>query len=208
MNKKKIVWYILVGLNVCLFVLLGVLYGKRLQMQERIAEKVLRFHVIANSDESYDQELKLKVRDAVGAQMAEVLAGAKSRKECEQIVQKEMDEIKHTAETVIKEEGYAYKVQTFLKEVKFPVKTYGDYTFPAGDYEALEVVIGDGEGRNWWCVMYPNMCFSGSVYEVVDEDAKEELREVLSEEEYEQVFTSGNYKVQFKYLTFLNELME
>lgn len=208
MNKKKIVWYILVGINICLAVLLGVQYEKRQQIQESIAEKVLRFHVIANSDAAFDQELKLKVRDAVGAQMAELLSDAGSRAECEQIIQGELKEIACTAERVIKEEGYSYETEAFLREVQFPVKTYGDYTFPAGTYEALEIVIGAGVGHNWWCVMYPNMCFSGSVYEVVDEDAKEALREVLSAEEYEEVLASGDYQVQFKYLTFLNELTE
>lgn len=208
MNKKKIVWYILVGVNVFLLVLLGVQYEKRQRLQQSIAGKVLRFHVLANSDEAFDQELKLKVRDAVGAQMAELLSDAQSRAECEQIIQSELDEIDQTAERVIKEEGYSYETETFLRKVQFPVKTYGDYTFPAGTYEALEIVIGEGEGHNWWCVMYPNMCFSGSVYKVVEEDAKEALREVLSEEEYEQVLSSGNYEVQFKYLTFLNELTE
>lgn len=208
MNKKKIVWYILVGVNVALFVLLGVQYEKQRRLQESIAGKVLRFHVIANSDEAYDQELKLKVRDAVGARMAELLLDAGSRAECEQIIQRELDEIEHMAESVIKEEGYSYGTEIFLREVQFPVKTYGDYTFPAGAYEALEIIIGEGEGHNWWCVMYPNMCFSGSVYEVVDEDAKTALQEVLSAEEYEEVLASGDYEVQFKYLKFLNELTE
>lgn len=207
-NKKKIVWYILVLVNVCLLVLLGGQYEKRRRIQESIAEKVVRFHVVANSDEAADQELKLKVRDAVGAQMAELLSDAGSKDECEQIIQSELKEMERTAENVIKAEGYTYETETFLRDVQFPAKRYGDYTFPAGTYEALEIVIGEGEGHNWWCVMYPNMCFAGSVYEVVDEDAAEALKEVLSEEEYEKVLSSGNYEIQFKYLTFLNELTE
>lgn len=208
MKKRKALWYILLGANLLLLLMLGVQYGKRLKLQQGIAEKVLRFHVLANSDSEEDQALKLKVRDAVGAEMAQVLAGAESRRECEEIVASQMDHIVDTAETVIAAEGYDYEVDAFLREVKFPVKTYGDYTFPAGDYEALEVVIGAGEGHNWWCVMYPNMCFSGSVYEVVDEEAEYALKEVLSPTEYEAVMTSGNYEIQFKYLTFLNGLTE
>ncbi len=72
-----------------------------------------------------------------------------------------------------------------------PVKTYGDYTFPAGKYRALQITLGKGEGHNWWCVLYPNMCFQGSVYEVMDESSGEELREVLTQEEYADVFDSG-----------------
>lgn len=205
MKKQNIIWYILVGMNLILLVLLGIQYGRQLKIQQGIAQKVLRFHVIANSDSSEDQALKLAVRDAVGAQMAKVLAGVEDRRECEQVVVAHMDEIEETARKVIAEQGYSYEVDAFVRDVDFPVKTYGDYTFPAGTYEALEVVIGEGSGKNWWCVMYPNMCFSGSVYEVVDEDAKTALKEVLSEEEYEQVFTEGDYKVQCKYLSFLNE---
>lgn len=207
-NKKKMVWYILVSLNVVLFTMLGMQYTKQCRLQQSIAGKVLRFHVLANSDSDSDQQLKLKVRDAVGAQMAEVLADAGSLVDCERLVTENMEEIRQTAEEVIAQQGYDYTVDAFLQEVSFPVKTYGDYTFPAGEYEALELVIGAGEGHNWWCVMYPNMCFSGTVYEVVDEDAKRELRRVLSEDEYEEILISGDYEVQFKYFTFLNELME
>lgn len=207
-NKKKMVWYILVSVNVVLLAVMGMQYGNRCRLQQSIAGKVLRFHVLANSDSDTDQQLKLKVRDAVGAQMAEMLEDAESLTDCERLVTENIEEIRRTAEEVIARQGYDYTVEAFLQEVSFPVKTYGDYTFPAGEYEALELVIGAGEGHNWWCVMYPNMCFSGTVYEVVDENAKTELRKVLSEDEYEQILASGDYEVQFKYLTFLNELME
>lgn len=206
MKKKKMVWYILFGMNVCLAVLLGAQYTKRWQIQQSIAEKVLRFHVIANSDSAKDQALKLKVRDAVGKEMAEVFADVGSREACEAIAAEKLDEIECIARRVIAAEGYDYEACAFVKEVDFPAKTYGDYIFPAGEYEALEVVIGEGAGQNWWCVMYPNMCFSGSVYEVVDEEAGEALKEVLSEEEYAEVFSEGEYEVRFRYLTFLNEL--
>lgn len=205
MRKGKVVWYILVGMNLILLLLLGLQYGRNLRMQEDIAGKVLRFHVLANSDSREDQALKLAVRDAVGAEMAEVLAGAGDREACEKIINANLNQIKATAERVVEEWGLDYEVEAALEEVDFPVKTYGDYTFPAGKYEALRVVIGEGEGHNWWCVMYPNMCFSGSVYEVVDEEAEEKLREVLDEEEYETVLSSGDYEVRLKCLDFLRE---
>lgn len=205
MRKGKVVWYILVGMNLILLLLLGLQYGRNLRMQEDIAGKVLRFHVLANSDSREDQALKLAVRDAVGVEMAEVLAGAGDREACEKIINANLNRIKATAERVVEEWGLDYEVEAALEEVDFPVKTYGDYTFPAGKYEALRVVIGEGEGHNWWCVMYPNMCFSGSVYEVVDEEAEEKLREVLDEEEYETVLSSGDYEVRLKCLDFLRE---
>lgn len=205
MRKGKVVWYILVGMNLILLLLLSLQYGRNLRMQEDIAGKVLRFHVLANSDSREDQALKLAVRDAVGAELAEALAGAGDREACEKIINANLNRIKATAERVVEEWGLDYEVEAALEKVDFPVKTYGDYTFPAGKYEALRVVIGEGEGHNWWCVMYPNMCFSGSVYEVVDEEAGEKLREVLDEEEYETVLSSGDYEVRLKCLDFLRE---
>lgn len=206
-EKRKLVYIIGIALGAATL-LMGGEYLRRQKLQQEIAEKIIRFHVIANSDSKEDQDLKLQVRDAVGGEMQELLAGIESREECEEVLRTNSGQITETAENVITEAGYDYEVETFLTEVNFPVKSYGNYTFPAGTYEALEVVIGEGAGHNWWCVMYPNMCFSGSVYEVVDEEAKVSLEEVLSEKEYREVLSSGDYKVQFKYLTFLNELSD
>lgn len=206
-EKRKLVYIIGIALGAATL-LMGGEYLRRQKLQQEIAEKIIRFHVIANSDSKEDQDLKLQVRDAVGGEMQELLAGIESREECEEVLRTNSGQITETAENVITEAGYDYEVETFLTEVNFPVKSYGNYTFPAGTYETLEVVIGEGAGHNWWCVMYPNMCFSGSVYEVVDEEAKVSLEEVLSEKEYREVLSSGDYKVQFKYLTFLNELSD
>ncbi len=205
-RRRKIMCYIMAGVGLFLLLLTGIQYERRQRLQREIAERILRFHVLANSDTEADQTLKLAVRDAVGEMMGQALCGTDSREACEAVIAEQMDAIIAAAEQVIAAEGYDYKIQAYLTDVDFPVKTYGDYTFPAGTYEALEVVIGAGAGKNWWCVMYPNMCFSGSVYEIVDEEAEASLRRVLSPEEYEAVLETGNYEVQFKYLTFLNDL--
>ena len=114
-----------------------------------------------------------------------------------EIKAEQITEIEAIAEQVITEAGYSYKVHAELTKCKFPIKTYGNYTFPAGNYDALKVTIGNGRGRNWWCVMYPNMCFENSMYEVVNEESEENLRAVLDEEEYRAVLNSGNYEVRF-----------
>lgn len=178
------------------------------QMQQEIAEKILRFHVRANSDSREDQTLKLKVRDAVGALMQQELAGVEDRSECGRIVQEHLTQVIQTAEQTVQQEGYTYPVTAQIETVEFPQKTYGNYTFPAGEYQALDVVIGSGKGQNWWCVMYPNMCFHGAVYEVVDDDAQQMLKKALSEDEYDAVLKSGKYRVRFKYLDFLNRFIE
>ena len=172
------------------------------------AGKVLRFHVLANSDTVEDQNLKLAVRDAVGSRMAELLSDVQDRAACEQVVEAHLPEITETAQAVVREAGYGYEVHAAIEETDFPSKTYGKFTFPAGKYEALRVVIGEGAGHNWWCVMYPNMCFEGSMYEVVDESAGEELKKVLSKEEYRAVLEEENYEVRCRYLTFLDGLKE
>jgi stage II sporulation protein R len=170
-------------------------------LQQSIATKILRFHILANSDSEADQELKLIVRDAVGEMLEKKLEGVSDLSQTEKIVTDNLSKIEKTAEKTMAENGYDYDAKATLARVEFPEKSYGAYTFPAGEYEALEVTLGAGEGHNWWCVLYPNMCFSGSVYEVTD-DADEELREVLSEEEYDDVFRSDSKQIRFKFLEY------
>lgn len=183
-------------------------YIERQETQKEIAGKILRFHVRANSDAAEDQELKLQVRDAVGSLMSTKLQNVSDISGCREIVNRNLGEIVETAEDVIAEHGYEYPVEAYVAQVDFPDKTYGDYTFPAGTYEALELVIGAGAGHNWWCVMYPNMCFAGSGYEVVEKDAKESLEQTLTQEEYESLMENKNYTVKCRYLKFLNPCLE
>lgn len=207
MKHRRAVY--IAGIIFCMAVVfLGGQYLRRQELQKGIAEKIIRFHVIANSDSTEDQQLKLAVRDAIGQEMGKSLEGVTDKEACETILTEQLSRIEQTADAVIAEAGYQYKTQAYLTTTEFPVKSYGDYTFPAGEYEALELVIGAGEGHNWWCVMYPNMCFSDSVYEVVEEESKESLQQVLSKDEYEEVLSSGNYEIRFRYFTFLNHLSD
>lgn len=196
MNMKKITKYIMVGVITAAVIISGGLYGKRYQMQQQLAEKVIRFHVLANSNQQVDQELKLLVRDAIGTYMQKQMQTVENKEECREKIMEWIPEVEQIAGEVVLEEGFSYPVKAELTECSFPVKTYGDYTFPAGTYEALKVTIGEGKGKNWWCVMYPNMCFENSMYEVVDEKSQKALREVLDEEEYQTVLNSGKYQVK------------
>lgn len=171
-------------------------------LQPQIAEKILRFHILANSDSEEDQNVKKKVRDAVGQMLEPKLMASRGLSDTERIVEDNMDAIVETAERTLAENGFSYGAGARLARVDFPIKTYGDYTFPAGKYEALQVTLGKGEGHNWWCVLYPNMCFQGSVYEIVDDKADEELRQVLTPEEYQDVFDSGSLKIRWKFLEY------
>ena len=175
------------------------------QIQQRIAGKVIRFHVVANSDSDEDQKLKLQVRDRIGVLMSDQLKNAGSIQESRQIITDHMDEIRGYAQETVLENGADYSVQAFLGRCRFPKKQYGTVSLPAGQYEALEVVLGEGKGHNWWCVMYPNLCFSGSMYRTDNEKDSREMKRVLDPEEYRVVMESKNYRVKFRLLTFLND---
>ena len=198
---RRITGYITKGVTLILVLTMGIMcrkqYENQFLLQQQLAEKVLRFHVVANSDTPEDQQLKLQVRDAVGGYMQEKMKDVCSKEECQNIVAAEIPHIEQIAQKVIEKKGYDYSVQAGLMTCEFPVKTYGRYTFPAGTYDALRVTIGEGDGKNWWCVMYPNMCFANSMYEVVDETSENALRAVLDREEYEAILKKGNYEVRF-----------
>ena len=182
-----------------LMIIVGSKQYEQHKMTEEIAGKIIRFHVLANSDSEEDQKLKLKVRAAIGSFMQTRLSEVSDINESRQIVTENLSAIEEQAEKVISEEGYTYTVSARLAKIDFPEKTYGPYTFHAGNYEALEVTIGEGNGHNWWCVMYPNLCFFNSTYEVVDEEAEKSLERVLTPEEYKSLMENKDYEVKFAF---------
>ena len=165
--------------------------------QEKLAEEVLRFHVLANSDSEEDQQLKMKVKEAVIAYMKRELPNAESVEETKEWTGSHEKELEEVAGRVISEEGYTYPVKAELTESYFPQKTYGDVTFPAGEYEALRIEIGKAKGHNWWCVLYPNLCFVDATNAVVPKKSKHKLKSVLDEEEYEMVTATSKFNIRW-----------
>ena len=197
MDRKMIAKYIITA-SITIMTLTSIfLYGRQYYIQQNLAEKVLRFHVLANSDSKIDQNLKLSVRDAVGSFMQEKLQNVEDKKASEECITLHLKEIEEVAKQVIAESGFFYEVSAEVTNCYFPVKHYGEYTFPAGNYDALRITIGEGKGQNWWCVIYPNMCFANSMYEVIDQNSKAELKKVLDEETYDAVLKTGDYQVRF-----------
>lgn len=144
-----------------------------------IQDKLIRFHVIANSDTDEDQNLKLKVRDKVVEALGEKLSNVNSLEEAENILKENIDYVNEIAKEVIEENNYTYEVNTMLSYENFPDKVYGDYIFPQGNYEAFRVIIGEGKGQNWWCVMFPSLCFVDESKNSVDSsDLKEEIENI------------------------------
>ena len=176
-----------------------------LHTQSQLAEKVVRLHVLANSDSEEDQALKLKVRDAVLEQATETLRGADSQAEASRRLTDILPELEETAHAVITANGYDYGVRAELAETSFPTKEYDGFALPAGEYLALRVLIGEAAGQNWWCVMFPPLCFVDESVAVVDADGKEMLKENLSKEEYEALFVNGNVETKSKVLEWIKE---
>lgn len=168
---------------------------------ESISSKIIRFHVLANSDKESDQKLKLKVKDEVIKFISPKLKDSKSIDESRDILKKYDKEIKDIATNVIKKNGYNYSVSTSLTKENFPVKVYGNITLPQGKYEAYRVLIGDAEGQNWWCVMFPPLCFVDVTKgQVAYNETENRMKKVLTNEEYSLVDnTISKKEVKFKF---------
>ena len=197
---KKIFSIFLVFI-ICIGILVGSTNEGCLEAQlvslnyDEIKDKLIRFHVIANSDSDEDQNLKLKVRDEVISYLQPKLKDSKSIQESEKIILNEEDKLMDICKETIKENGYDYDVSINLGYSKFPTKQYSSVVLPAGEYKALKIVIGKGQGRNWWCVMFPPLCFVDEQNNVIDKETDEKLKSVLTKDEYELIVEKDNKKV-------------
>ena len=167
-------------------------------VSSNIQDSVFRLHVIANSDSEEDQNLKYLVRDKVLEYINSVSNNLSSKKEVIEMAKENIDEIQEIAEKTIKENGYSYPVKLSIGNFAFPTKTYGDISFPSGMYDALKIEIGEAKGRNWWCVMFPPLCFVDVTSGIVPEDSKEVIKESLSEEEYD-LLSKNSSDINFKF---------
>lgn len=179
------------------------------KLQEGIADEIIRFHVIANSDSYEDQDLKYQVKDALVHALKPYLKDAKDIDEAQDIIEKNLPLIKDVASRLIEDKGYTYSVSASLSYCYFPMKVYGDYTFPPGAYKALQVRLGDARGKNWWCVMFPPLCFVDETYSIVDEDGEEKLKYLLTEEEFDALKNEKvPVKIRFKLLEAIKKLFD
>ena len=168
--------------------------------EQDIYDSVLRLHVLANSDSEEDQALKLKVRDAILADAEILLCDAESREEAEKIVSENIEAFEATAREAVAKEGYDYPVEIVLGQEEYPTRSYESLAFPSGNYLSLRVMIGDAEGQNWWCVLFPPLCLSSATEKAVAEDAF--ISVGLTGEQYRIITETDNakYTVRFKIL--------
>lgn len=169
-------------------------------VSEEISNSVFRLHVIANSNSVEDQELKYKVRDSLLEYMNSLCSNVSSKQEAISIAKNNIKNFEDIAQTVVLENGYDYPISVEIGQYDFPTKEYGDVSLPAGMYDALRVKIGSATGRNWWCVMFPPLCFVDVSSGVVPDSSKELLKENMAEEEYDLITdSSNNSDINFKF---------
>jgi len=187
-NKKYLINKISAVVS-CAVILICLVSMSKFNMScDNLKGDVLRLHIRANSDSEADQQLKLNVRDRILNDTGEVFMTAMTYDEAVKITDEIMPQIISAAEDEIKARGYDYKVEAKLGYSYFNTRHYDEYTLPAGNYMALNVTIGEGEGHNWWCVMFPSICLSASA----------KLDERLTDNEIDVITNYEGYKVQFK----------
>ena len=164
-----------------------------------ISTSVFRLHVIANSDSAEDQNLKYLVRDALIDYMNSVSKNSNSKDEAISIAYQHKSDFYKIAKKVINDNGYDYNVNISIGNFTFPTKNYGDISLPAGYYDALKVEIGNASGQNWWCVMFPPLCFVDISTGIVPEDSKETIKDSLHTEEYNLINNAQTADVKFKF---------
>lgn len=164
-----------------------------------ISENVFRLHVIANSDSKEDQDLKYKVRDNLIKYMNSISKDISTKEEAIKLANENIDNFSNIAKNTILENGFNYDVKIEIGNFDFPTKTYGDISLPAGFYDALKVEIGEAKGKNWWCVMFPSLCFVDISNGVMTQESKENLQANLDYEDYNLISSDdAEYKLKFK----------
>lgn len=186
--------------GLCFAILAGFTYRKE---QQELASKIIRLHVIANSDSKIDQNLKLEVRDRVIEEVSKLCVPGDSEDMAEERIISNLAQIEKSAEDVVKNSGFAYEVNAKLTREDYSTREYENFSLPAGEYNSLKITIGEGNGKNWWCVVFPPLCYS----------ATEEFLETaktagLSESEVELIVEdSDNIIIKFKILEYLQQIL-
>ena len=185
-TKEKWYWMMAVVLGVAVSVGFCAHWtkGDSQMIQNGISTKVVRFHVLANSDSTADQAMKIKVRDKVLEDYGELLSLCESKEETLAALEDAREEICETVLVFLREEGCEDAVSVSIVREEFPFKKYGDLIFPAGVYDALRIEIGEAEGQNWWCVLYPQMCYVDAAWGYTTEESYEKLENTLTQEEF------------------------
>ena len=201
-SKRLHIWEIALLIGMAVFLISGAV---SLQNRDQLADKVVRLHILANSDSEEDQALKLRVRDRVLERATELLEQTGDRREAADVLQSHLPELERIAAEEISDCGYEYDVTAEVANTMFPTKEYDGFTLPAGEYLALRIIIGEGNGHNWWCVVFPSLCTAATT------DALKTCAEVGGLEDSETELISGGeeeYTLRFKSFEWLQQLID
>ena len=157
------------------------------KIQQDLKNHLIRFHIRANSDSHTDQACKLKVRDAVIADISPMMNGARTKEEAFGILKKQKQRIKNTAQEILKKEGIDQIVKVHFTQEIFPEKSYGQYTFPAGVYDAVRIDLGAAKGHNWWCVMFPDLCVTKDDKVRINNTARQKMEKLLGKKTIDKI---------------------
>lgn len=191
---KRLLTALLIGLSA-----LGLTMQYSHTVSADLRSGVYRLHVIANSDTTYDQQLKLKVRDEVIKTLNTLVGDNATREQTRAVAEANLELLCTEASRVIRECGYSYSVTVRTGSFHFPTKDYGDVSLPEGKYDGLQVIIGSGKGQNWWCVLYPNLCFVDGVVSM-PEDSEAKLGKSLTADQMSIISGDDSVKLKFKIL--------
>ena len=199
--KKIFILFTLLLLYMCISA-----YSYVYSVSKDLSSNVFRLHVIANSDSKEDQDLKYKVRDNLINYMNTLCSDCSNKEEIIKLAQNNIENFKTIAKNTIEADGFDYDANVEIGNYAFPTKTYGDISFPSGNYDAIRIKIGKAEGKNWWCMLYPSLCFVDITSGIVPDESKENLKESLTNEEYNLVSDSNkvSYSFKFKIIEFFN----
>ncbi len=192
MKIKKNINHMIILIVLCFFFITFSAISYAQSVSKNLSSSVFRLHVIANSDSEEDQNLKYKVRDSLISYMNELTHNLNDKDEVIKVSYDNLDNFKSIALKTVKDNGYNYPVTVEIGNFEFPTKTYGDISLPSGIYDALRVKIGEASGHNWWCVMFPPLCFVDVTSGVVPESSKEDLKENLTDEDYSLISNKDN----------------
>lgn len=167
-------------------------------IQKNIASKIIRLHVIGNSNSEYDQNLKFCIKNAVVKELKPMLNNVNNIDSARNIIHKNLPYINQIAKKELLRQQSSYSVNTSMSTRFFPIKQYGDMTLPEGNYEALCLELGSAKGRNWWCVLYPSLCFIDCTYSVLPSESKEKLHNTLTSDEYNYIMQDDTTTIKYQ----------
>lgn len=195
---KKITKFSLISLTLLLILIIFFL-SYIINLKSNISDNVLRLHIVGASNSEYDQQIKLKVRDRIIEDFSDLFSNCTSKQDAAKTANALKSQIEASANDELLKNGYDSLAVSTVEQCKFPTKVYGGIALPGGEYTALNIKIGDAEGKNWWCVMYPPLCLSGSSV-IASENSMQILKNSLSDEEYRLICENNapDIKIKFK----------